>query len=52
MGELEIEHIEELGAIMLLTKEDQNAKKPRYVGNEAYSTLVAGAGFEPAAFRL
>ncbi|ATN36026.1 resolvase [Rhizobium sp. ACO-34A] len=50
-GELEIELVGELGAIMLLGEADD--KKPRYRGNEAYSiTLVAGAGFEPAAFRL
>ncbi|MDZ5454446.1 recombinase family protein [Labrys sp. ZIDIC5] len=41
----------ELAAIMALG--DASAKKPRAVSDGAYSrTLVAGAGFEPAAFRL
>ncbi len=41
-GELQIELVGELGAIMLLAEED--SKKPRRVSNGAYSvTLVAGA---------
>ncbi|WP_176074816.1 zinc ribbon domain-containing protein [Brucella intermedia] len=52
-GELQIELVGELSAIMLLADEDAHNKKPRCAGNGGYSTtLVAGAGFEPAAFRL
>jgi site-specific DNA recombinase len=48
-GELTIELVGELAGILALTKE----KSPRPVGPGARQlTLVAGAGFEPAAFRL
>ncbi|MCH6205902.1 recombinase family protein, partial [Brucella ciceri] len=44
-GELQIELVGELGAIMLLADEGPDNKKPRCVGNGVYSTtLVAGAG--------
>jgi site-specific DNA recombinase len=48
-GELAIEIVGELAGILALTKE----KSPRPFGPGARQiTLVAGAGFEPAAFRL
>ena len=48
-GELAIELVGELAGILALT----NEKSPRPFGPGARQlTLVAGAGFEPAAFRL
>jgi site-specific DNA recombinase len=48
-GELMIELVGELAGILALT----NEKSPRPLGPRGRQvTLVAGAGFEPAAFRL
>jgi site-specific DNA recombinase len=48
-GELAIELVGELAGILALT----NEKNPRALGSGVRQlTLVAGAGFEPAAFRL
>ncbi len=48
-GELAIELVGELAGILALPNEN----RPRPFGSGAgQATLVAGAGFEPAAFRL
>ena len=50
-GELKIKLYGELGALLKLGTEPKN-EHPRAKDEEVQITMVAGAGFEPATFRL
>ena len=50
-GELKIELYGELGALLKLGAEPKN-KHPQAESEGVQITMVAGAGFEPATFRL